>query len=76
MDRPEGFVSDSEQEKLLNCVADIKREKPFISMSEYALIYDRWDEERYFTIAECKEVLGVHVRIEQKKKVEVENENM
>ena len=67
MDKPLGIVTDADQQKLIECVADIKEHEPFMSGTERMLIYDRWDDERFFTVAEAKEIFGIHTRIGAKK---------
>ena len=45
--------------------AEIKKEKPMILGCETALIYNRWDDKRYYTESESITIIGIHTRIKK-----------
>lgn len=63
MERPKGFVSGQEQENLKRLMVEIKEHKPYYSSMERMILRSCWKLERYFTIAEAKEIVGIHSRI-------------
>lgn len=62
-----GFVTEAEQVKLEAMLTDISREKPYYSDAEKMMMRGLWKCERDFTIAESKEIVGIHGRIRVKK---------